>query len=173
MCARSVKIGRETFGSALRVEDWRNCERIQSGCCGQGRDCRRVRRLLSGSIPPAACSWACNGAGYSSGMAIALNGMAIMEERKSRISSRVFAVDGTMCFGSGTLGGGLYGLRDGKAVQLTTANGLADDFILSLCTDDEGAIWVGTSAGVLHRCTSNSIARFDTRTVCRAQVLRR
>jgi ligand-binding sensor domain-containing protein/signal transduction histidine kinase len=62
----------------------------------------------------------------------------------------------------GTLGGGLYGLREGGGVQFTTADGLADDLILSLCTDADGAIWAGTKAGVLHRCTDQGITRFDT-----------
>jgi signal transduction histidine kinase len=63
----------------------------------------------------------------------------------------------------GTLGGGLYGLREGGTgqAQLTTANGLADDFVLSICADNDGAIWVGTSAGVLNQITSQGITRFD------------
>jgi ligand-binding sensor domain-containing protein/signal transduction histidine kinase len=62
---------------------------------------------------------------------------------------------------AGTLGGGLYGFRNGRGVQFTTANGLADDAVLSVCVDAEGHVWAATSAGTVHEFMGESTARYD------------
>jgi ligand-binding sensor domain-containing protein/signal transduction histidine kinase len=52
----------------------------------------------------------------------------------------------------GTLGGGLWLFdANGQATHLSTTNGLSNDFVLSLLTDREGALWVGTDGGGLCR----------------------
>jgi len=75
------------------------------------------------------------------------------------ISSLCVTRDGVLW--AGTLGGGLYGLHNGRGVHLTTANGLADDNVLAVCADVEGGIWTSTSAGTVHRFTGRDWARFD------------
>ena len=70
------------------------------------------------------------------------------------------ARDGTVW--AGTYGDGLYGLRNGREVHLTTANGLADDTVLTGCVDRRGAVWVGTGSGTVHRFAGHSLTRFDT-----------
>ncbi len=62
---------------------------------------------------------------------------------------------------AGTLGNGLYGLRNGHGIHLTTANGLADDTVLAGCADAQGGIWISTGAGVVHRLTEKNLARLD------------
>ena len=76
------------------------------------------------------------------------------------VSSLCVARDGVMWVG--TLGGGLYGLRSGRGVRFTTANGLADDAVLCVCADAEGSIWVSTVAGTVHLITQTNVVRFDT-----------
>ena len=68
--------------------------------------------------------------------------------------------DGTVW--AGTLGGGLYGLREGRGVHITTANGLADDAVLAVCVDLEGSVWASTGAGTVHRFGAQGEAGFDT-----------
>ncbi len=63
---------------------------------------------------------------------------------------------------AGTLGGGLYGLRDGREVHYTTANGLADDAVLAVCVDASGDVWAGTGGGTVQRLTGKGMTRFDT-----------
>lgn len=75
------------------------------------------------------------------------------------ISSLNVARDGTVWVG--TLGGGLYGLRDGQGIQITTANGLADDQVLATCLDSAGNIWASTAAGTLHGFNVTNLARID------------
>lgn len=55
---------------------------------------------------------------------------------------------------AGTLGNGLYGLRNGRGVHLTSADGLEDDTILALGADSDGSLWVGTRAGGLQRLSA-------------------
>jgi ligand-binding sensor domain-containing protein/signal transduction histidine kinase len=76
------------------------------------------------------------------------------------VSALCVTRDGTVW--AGTLGEGLYGLRNGGAVQFTTASGLADDGILSLCAGKEGNVWAGTRAGTVHRFTGQSITSYDS-----------
>jgi signal transduction histidine kinase/ligand-binding sensor domain-containing protein len=70
------------------------------------------------------------------------------------------ARDGTVW--AGTLGGGLYGLSNGRELHFTTANGLADDAVLTVCVDGQGAVWAGTGAGTVNRFAGNRMTRFDT-----------
>ncbi|HUA39562.1 MAG TPA: two-component regulator propeller domain-containing protein [Candidatus Sulfopaludibacter sp.] len=76
------------------------------------------------------------------------------------ISSVCLARDGGLW--AGTLGDGLYGLRDGRSIHLTTADGLADDAVLAVCADSEGGIWASTSAGTIHRFLGDTLMRYDT-----------
>jgi signal transduction histidine kinase/ligand-binding sensor domain-containing protein len=64
---------------------------------------------------------------------------------------------------AGTLGDGLYGLRNGHEIHLTTANGLADARVLTVCVDGPGAVWAGTGDGTLHRFDGHRMIGFDTR----------
>ena len=57
--------------------------------------------------------------------------------------------DGTIWVG--TLDNGLFGVRGDNEVHLTTADGLADDSVLSVCLDNQGALWISTGAGTVHR----------------------
>lgn len=77
------------------------------------------------------------------------------------ISSVAVARDGTVW--TGTLGDGLYGLRNGRGLHLTTADGLADNRVLAVAIDAEGAVWASTGAGTLHRYIGNRGTRFDAR----------
>ena len=80
-------------------------------------------------------------------------------EVQNLISSVCVARDGTVW--TGTLGDGLYGLRNGRNIHLTTADGLADDTVLAVCLDAEGNVWASTGAGTLHRFAENNLTRFD------------
>ncbi|MDB6123105.1 MAG: Histidine kinase [Pedosphaera sp.] len=75
------------------------------------------------------------------------------------VSALSVARDGTVW--AGTLGGGLYGLLNGRGFQLTTANGLADNAVLSVCVDVEESVWAGTRAGTVHRFTGQTTTRYD------------
>ena len=81
-------------------------------------------------------------------------------ERPDFVSSACVARDGAVW--AGTLGDGLYGLKEGRGVHFTTANGLADDNVLAVCEDAEGALWVSSGAGTLSRFTGRKVVRFDT-----------
>lgn len=76
------------------------------------------------------------------------------------VSSVCVARDGTVW--TGTLGGGLYGLRSGRGIRFTTANGLADDSVLAVCLDATGNVWASTSAGTVHCFTKTNVLRFDS-----------
>jgi ligand-binding sensor domain-containing protein/signal transduction histidine kinase len=69
------------------------------------------------------------------------------------------AHDGTVW--TGTLGGGLYGLRNGREIHFTTANGLASDAVLTVCVDEQGSVWAGTGSGTVHRLSGQRMTRFD------------
>jgi ligand-binding sensor domain-containing protein len=51
----------------------------------------------------------------------------------------------------GTAGGGILVLRNGDWSRLGASNGLSDDYIRSLCDDQNGAIWIGTQYGGVTR----------------------
>ena len=76
------------------------------------------------------------------------------------ISSVAVARDGTVW--AGTLGDGIYGLKEGREIHLTTENGLADDMVLAVCVDAEGSVWASTEAGTVHRFGGQQQLRFDT-----------
>jgi len=59
-----------------------------------------------------------------------------------------------------TLGSGLIGVRDGRTVNLTTLNGLADNAVLALCTTPKGELWAGTRVGTLQLITNGVITTF-------------
>lgn len=61
---------------------------------------------------------------------------------------------------AGTLGGGLYGLRNGSQIHLTTADGLADNTISAMCSDGNTGIWFSAGTGVLYHFAGNGLTRF-------------
>ena len=79
---------------------------------------------------------------------------------ESFITSVAVARDGTVW--AGTLGNGLYGLQNNRGIRFTTADGLADNRVLSLAIDSEDNVWAGTGAGTVHRFAANDLTRFDT-----------
>lgn len=62
----------------------------------------------------------------------------------------------------GTLGAGLYCVNDGQQAHFTTADGLPDDAILALTTDDHNALWIGTRSGNLVRFSAARFQAFGT-----------
>jgi signal transduction histidine kinase/ligand-binding sensor domain-containing protein len=76
------------------------------------------------------------------------------------VSSVGVAHDGTVWVG--TLGDGLYGLKEGREVHFTTENGLGDDTVLAVCLDTAGGVWASTGAGTIHRLGEPEQLRFDT-----------
>ncbi|HKW31217.1 MAG TPA: two-component regulator propeller domain-containing protein [Verrucomicrobiae bacterium] len=81
-------------------------------------------------------------------------------EVQNLISSVCVARDGTVW--AGTLADGLYGVRNGRSIHFTTADGLADDTVLAVCLDAEGNVWASTRAGPVHRFSRDNLTRFDT-----------
>jgi ligand-binding sensor domain-containing protein/signal transduction histidine kinase len=75
------------------------------------------------------------------------------------ISSVCVGRDGTIW--AGTLGDGLYGLREGRSIHYTGADGLADNTVLALSLDETNALWVATSAGGVHRLADNRLERYE------------
>lgn len=76
------------------------------------------------------------------------------------ISSVCIARDRTVW--AGTLGDGLYGLRNGHEIHYTTADGLADNTILAMSIEGGDTLWVSTGAGTVHRLGKEGMVRFDT-----------
>ena len=81
-------------------------------------------------------------------------------ELQSIATSLWVGPDGTLWIG--TVGDGIYGLRQGRAVQLTTANGLADNTVLSVCVATNGNVWMGTRAGTVHEFTGTRLNSYGT-----------
>jgi ligand-binding sensor domain-containing protein/signal transduction histidine kinase len=79
---------------------------------------------------------------------------------QSFITSVAVAPDGAVW--AGTLGDGLVGLRNGRELHYTTADGLADDSVVAVCVDKEGSVWAGTAAGVVDRLSGGQLDRFST-----------
>ncbi len=50
----------------------------------------------------------------------------------------------------GTFGGGLSRLKDGQFTIYTTKEGLVNDFVVELCKDLDGSIWIATDQGLSH-----------------------
>jgi len=61
------------------------------------------------------------------------------------VSSACAGTDGSLW--RGTIGSGLYHIKDGRAVVCSTANGLSDNCVLAVCADAQGTVWAGTRAG--------------------------
>ncbi|HUA64296.1 MAG TPA: two-component regulator propeller domain-containing protein [Alphaproteobacteria bacterium] len=76
------------------------------------------------------------------------------------VSSVCVARDGAVW--AGTLGAGLYGLRNGREIHLTTADGLADDNVTVVCGAANGDVWFGTGNGGAYRLTDNGLDHFDS-----------
>jgi ligand-binding sensor domain-containing protein/signal transduction histidine kinase len=79
-------------------------------------------------------------------------------ELQGLISSVCVAQDGTIW--AGTLGDGLFGLRNGRGVHYGSADGLADDEVLAMSITAGDAVWLSTAAGGLHCVTNNRIVRY-------------
>ncbi|HEY1789672.1 MAG TPA: two-component regulator propeller domain-containing protein, partial [Verrucomicrobiae bacterium] len=75
------------------------------------------------------------------------------------VSSVYVARDGTVW--AGTLGGGLYGLRNGREIHLTTADGLASADVPAVCSDSNGGIWFSSGIGFVYHFTVDGLVRFD------------
>jgi len=76
------------------------------------------------------------------------------------ISSICAARDGTVW--AGTLGAGLYGLRNGREIHLTTADGLADNNITVVCGGTNNDVWFGAGNGGLYHFTGDGLVHFDS-----------
>lgn len=68
----------------------------------------------------------------------------------ARVSSACEDREGNLIVGTLNEGVFWYG-PDGKATQISTAQGLSHDGVLSVCVDREGCLWVGTDGGGLNR----------------------
>ena len=71
-------------------------------------------------------------------------------ENVAQLGSTVLAMaedrDGNIW--AATRSSGLYRFRDGRQKRFTTADGIAGEWISSLCADDDGSLWVGTGNGL-------------------------
>lgn len=74
------------------------------------------------------------------------------------ISSVCMGRDGAVW--AGTLGDGLYGWKNGRAIHFSTANCLPDDNILDVVTDGEGALWIAFGSGILSRFADGTVKQF-------------
>ena len=63
---------------------------------------------------------------------------------------------------AGTLGAGLFGLRNGREIHLTTADGLADNNITVVCAGTNGDVWFGTESGGVYRLSGDNLVHFDS-----------
>ena len=61
---------------------------------------------------------------------------------------------------AGTLGCGLYRLKDRRVVRFSTDSGLADNDVLAVAAGPDGTVWAGTRAGTIHRLTRDGLAGF-------------
>ena len=69
---------------------------------------------------------------------------------KARVSAACEDGNGNLIVG--TLGEGVFWFGpDGKFRRISKEDGLSSDFVLSLCLDSEGDLWVGTDGGGLNR----------------------
>lgn len=60
----------------------------------------------------------------------------------------------------GLYGQGLGKLENGKTTLYKTANGLADDYVISLLEDREGNLWAGTQGGGVSKFTGERFVNF-------------
>ncbi len=75
------------------------------------------------------------------------------------VSSVCVAHDGAVWVG--TLGAGLYGLRNGREIHFSTADGLADDNITVVCRTANGDVWFGTGTGGIYQLTGEGLAHVN------------
>jgi ligand-binding sensor domain-containing protein/signal transduction histidine kinase len=76
------------------------------------------------------------------------------------VSSACIRADGSLWVG--TIGNGLYQIKDGRTVVYSAANGLSDDCVLAVCADAHGTVWAGTRAGGLHRFENEKMTTFTS-----------
>lgn len=62
----------------------------------------------------------------------------------------------------GTMGAGLYGLRNGREIHLTTADGLSDNDVTAVCGGTNNDVWFGTGGGGVYRFTGESLIHIDS-----------
>jgi PAS domain S-box-containing protein len=62
----------------------------------------------------------------------------------------------------GTYGGGISRLKDGKFTIYTTRDGLTNDFVTSLCEDEQGGLLIGTDHG-LSRFKDGNFTNYTTK----------
>ncbi|HEY1787994.1 MAG TPA: two-component regulator propeller domain-containing protein, partial [Verrucomicrobiae bacterium] len=62
----------------------------------------------------------------------------------------------------GTLGAGLYGLRNGREIHLTTADGLADNNVTVVSGGTNNDVWFGTGNGGVYRLIGDKLVHFDS-----------
>jgi ligand-binding sensor domain-containing protein/signal transduction histidine kinase len=67
-------------------------------------------------------------------------------QAKAPVTTLAEESDGTVWAGSP--GGGLFQLRDGKAITMPPTSGLAGNMVETLLYDRQGSLWVGTDAGL-------------------------
>ncbi|MGH7940150.1 MAG: sensor histidine kinase [Limisphaerales bacterium] len=76
------------------------------------------------------------------------------------ISSIAVAHGGTIW--AGTLGAGLYGLRSGREIHLTSADGLANNNVTVVCCGANGGVWFGAANRGLYHWTGRDLFHFDS-----------
>lgn len=76
------------------------------------------------------------------------------------ISSVWVAHDGAVWVG--TMGAGLYGLHNGREIHLTTADGLADSDVTTVCGWTNNDVWFGTGNGGVNHFNGNTLTHFDS-----------
>ncbi|HEY3860855.1 MAG TPA: two-component regulator propeller domain-containing protein [Verrucomicrobiae bacterium] len=76
------------------------------------------------------------------------------------VASLCAQADGSLW--AGTLGNGLYHIKDGRAVLYSSANGLSDDWVQAVCAAPSGAVWAGTRAGEVHCFKDGHVSTFAT-----------
>ncbi|HXT52569.1 MAG TPA: two-component regulator propeller domain-containing protein [Thermoanaerobaculia bacterium] len=70
----------------------------------------------------------------------------------------------------GTSNAGLFRVRDGRATQLSTRDGLSHDAVHALFEDREGSLWVGTRGGGLERLSDGKVTPWGPREGLRGEV---
>lgn len=64
---------------------------------------------------------------------------------------------------AGTLGVGIWRIKDGDVRKFTTANGLGSDRIRSLYQDPDGTVWIGTLDGGLNAYRDGAFLRYSAK----------
>ncbi len=60
----------------------------------------------------------------------------------------------------GTNGAGVFRVRDGRAEQLSSRQGLSHDFVDTVYEDREGSVWIGTRGGGLDRLSDGKVTPY-------------